>query len=129
MFNSLPIVDPDGSELIVAWKDGKPVLIPFYKLQALAAPVISSDPTSFTASVFGSYQIDLAWSGSADNYVIERCRDNDGNWIEIYSGHIASFSDDTLAPECDYYYRLRAQEAGKFDSNYVFDNDSTPALP
>jgi len=129
MYNFPIIYNPDGSELIAAWKDGKQVLIPFYTLQSLSAPVLAAVPSTFVATVYDSYQIDLSWTGTGTNYIIERCRDNDGLWLEIYNGSGTSFSDNGLSPECDYYYRIRAQEAGKFDSDFLYDNDTTPALP
>ncbi len=130
MFNNLPIeYNPDSNVMIIALKDGQPVLIPYYKLQALSSPSIANQPTSFTATAFDSYQIDLAWTGTATNFVLERCRDNDGNWIEIYIGSTASFRDIDLSPECDYYYRVRGQEASKVDSDFATDNETTPAIP
>lgn len=130
MFSQLPILDnPDGSEFLIVEKDGVPMKLPLYLAVGIPAPVIAAAPTSFTPTVVDHEQIDLTWSGTADNFIIERCRENDGAWQQIYSGATASFSDTELYPEEHYYYRLKSQVTGEFDSEWVLTDETTDPAP
>ena len=92
------------------------------------ADVLNLATPTIAAVAFDESQIDLTWSGSADNYVLESTRGDSGDsYVQIYSGATASYSDTLLFPEETYYYRLRAQEAGQADSIFVFTDETTPA--
>ena len=94
----------------------------------LATPTIAAAPTAFTAVAFDESQIDLTWSGSGDNYIVESTRGDSGDaYVEIYSGATASYSDTLLFPEETYYYRVKSQVTGEADSDWVLTNETTPA--
>lgn len=130
MFNSLPILyEPDGSEFLIIEKDGAPMKMPLYLALNLPAPTIAAAPTAFTPTVISDSEIDLAWTGSADNYILERCRENDNAWQEIYSGATAAYSDLELYGEEHYYYRVKSQVTGEFDSPWTLCDDTTDPIP
>jgi hypothetical protein len=127
--NTLGQAEPlTGFEQLPLLQNGIWVLGRLADVLNLATPTIAAAPTAFAAVAFDANQIDLTWSGSADNYVLESTRGDSGDsYVEIYSGSTASFSDTLLFPEETYYYRLRAQEAGQADSTFVFTDETTPA--
>lgn len=128
MDKNTPILfEPDGSEFLIVEKDGVIMRLPLYLGITIPAPVIAAAPTAFTPTVISDVQIDLAWTGTADNYIIERCRENDGNWIPVYSGLTASFSDTDLYGEEQYNYRIKSQVIGQFDSPWVYTVATTDA--
>lgn len=133
MFNSLPILySPDGSEYLIVEKDGINYRMPLYLALDLPAPVIAASPTGFTATTFDHVQIDLAWTGTADNYIVERSRelgDPESPWQEVYNGTGTSFSDTDLYPSEHYFYRLKAQVTGEHDSPFVYADDTTDPAP
>lgn len=130
MFNNLPILeDPDGSEFLIIEKDGVAMKLPIYLAISLPAPTIAAAPTAFTPTVISGTEIDLAWTGTADNFIVERCRENDGAWQEIYSGATAAFSDTDLYGDEHYYYRVKAQVIGEFDSPWALTDDTTDPIP
>ena len=94
-------------------------------------------PTSLTASVVSSTQVDLAWQDNAtveDGYRVERSTDG-VNFTEIGTApaNATSYSDTTAAPETTYHYRVRASQGTSFSgySNVVNATTSTqpPAAP
>lgn len=117
----------DGSELVQILQGANILLVPLYKIRALTAPTIATTPVGFTATTFDFQQIDLAWTSGATNYILERSFD-ENQWLPIYSGAGNSFSDTILAADTQYFYRLKAQQAGEFDSAWTYDNDTTDAV-
>jgi len=126
--NTLGQAEPlTGLEQLPLLQNGIWVLGRLADVLNLTPPTIATAPTAFAAVAFDQSRIDLTWSGSADNYIVESNRGDNGDaWVEIYSGAAASFSDTLLFPEETYYYRLKAQEAGQADSDWVLTNETTP---
>lgn len=128
MTNQFPLAGVlTGNELVIGVQDGNDVKMPLYQALSLGTITIASVPTAFTATAADSNQIDLSWSGSADNYIVEWCRENSGAWVPIFSGSGTSFSHTELFAEEAYYYRLKAENTGEFDSDWVYVNETTPA--
>jgi hypothetical protein len=127
--NTLGEAEPlTGFEQLPLLQNGIWVLARLADVLNLATPTIATAPTAFAAVAFDESQIDLTWSGSADNYVVESNRGDNGDaWVEIYSGATASYSDTLLFPEETYYYRVKSQVAGEADSDWVLTNETTPA--
>jgi hypothetical protein len=127
--NTLGEAEPlTGFEQLPLLQNGIWVLGRLADVLNLATPTIAAAPTAFAAVAFDESQIDLTWSGSADNYIVESNRGDNGDaWVEIYSGSTASYSDTLLFPEETYYYRVKSQVAGEADSDWVLTNETTPA--
>jgi hypothetical protein len=127
--NTLGQAEPlTGFEQLPLLQNGIWVLGRLADVLNLATPTIAAAPTAFSAVAFDESQIDLTWSGSADNYILESNRGDNGDaWVEIYSGATAAFSDTLLYPEETYYYRVKSQVAGEADSDWVLTNETTPA--
>jgi hypothetical protein len=127
--NTLGQAEPlTGFEELPLLQNGIWVLGRLADVLNLATPTIAAAPTAFAAVAFDESQIDLTWSGSADNYVLESTRGDSGDsYVQIYSGATASFSDTLLFPEETYYYRVKSQVTGEADSDWVLTNETTPA--
>lgn len=117
----------DGTELVPVLQNGIWCKAQLARVLALPTPTFASNPTSFVATVISDTQIDLTWSGSGTNYILQRNRENDGAWATIYSGATASFDDTGLYQAEHYYYRVKAQGSGVFDSDWVFVDATTDA--
>ena len=117
-----------GLEQLPLLQNGVWVLGRLADVLNLTPPTIATAPTAFAAVAFDESQIDLTWSGSADNYVLESTRGDSGDsYVQIYSGATASYSDTLLFPEETYYYRVKSQVTGEADSDWVLTNETTPA--
>lgn len=127
--NLLPQVEPTGNELVVAQQDSETVAIPLYKALALAPPTIAAVPTGFTATAISDTEIDLAWSGSGDNYIAEYNREDNNSWQKLYSGATASFSVTDLYGDEHYYFRVKSQVTGEYDSDWVYADETTLSPP
>jgi hypothetical protein len=127
--NTLGQAEPlTGFEQLPLLQNGIWVLGRLADVLNLATPTIAAAPTAFAAVAFDESQIDLTWSGSADNYVLESTRGDSGDsYVQIYSGATASYSDTLLFPEETYYYRVKSQVTGEADSDWVLTNETTPA--
>ena len=127
--NTLGQAEPlTGLEQIPLLQNGIWVLGRLADVLNLTPPTIATAPTAFAAVAFDANQIDLTWTGSGDNYIVESTRGDSGDsYVEIYSGATASFSDTLLFPEETYYYRLKSQVIGEADSDWVLTNETTPA--
>ena len=126
--NNLPDADDlDGTELIPVLQNGVWCKAELARVLALPTPTFAATPTAFTATVISYGQIDLTWSGSGTNYILQRNRENSGAWVTIYSGSTASFDDDTLYTGEHYYYRVKAQDTGDSDSDWAFTDATTDA--
>jgi len=103
------------------------------------SPIAPSSPTSLTASTRSSTEIDLSWSGPANNggssilgYKIER---NDGNGFNlIQNTQSTSYQDTGLTPNKQYSYRVSAMNsAGTSDPTNIATtitlSSSTPTPP
>ena len=121
--------DLTGEELVLIEQDGQMCQVKLYKLLSFPTPVVAAIPTAFVAAAVDYQEIGLTWSGSATNYVLESCRDNDRAWAQIYSGATASFNETGLSGDEHYYYRLKAQVTGEFDSDWVYTDETTPTPP
>jgi hypothetical protein len=127
--NTLGQAEPlTGFEQLPLLQNGIWVLGRLADVLNLATPTIATAPTAFAAVAFDESQIDLTWTGSGDNYIVESNRGDNGDaWVEIYSGATASYSDTLLFPEETYYYRVKSQVTGEADSDWVLTNETTPA--
>ena len=127
--NTLGQAEPlTGLEQLPLLQNGIWVLGRLADVLNLTPPTIATAPTAFAAVAFDESQIDLTWTGSGDNYIIESNRGDNGDaWVEIYSGATASYSNTLLFPEETYYYRLKSQVTGEADSDWVLTNETTPA--
>jgi hypothetical protein len=127
--NTLGQAEPlTGFEQLPLLQNGIWVLGRLADVLNLATPTIAAAPTAFAAVAFDESQIDLSWTGSADNYVLESTRGDSGDsYVQIYSGATASYSDTLLFPEETYYYRVKSQVTGEADSDWVLTNETTPA--
>jgi len=127
--NTLGQAEPlTGLEQLPLLQNGIWVLGRIADVLNLTPPTIATAPTAFAAVAFDESQIDLTWTGSGDNYIVESNRGDNGDaWVEIYSGATASYSDTLLFPEETYYYRLKSQVTGEADSDWVLTNETTPA--
>jgi len=127
--NTLGQAEPlTGFEQLPLLQNGIWVLGRLADVLNLATPTIAAAPTAFAGVAFDESQIDLTWTGSGDNYIVESNRGDNGDaWVEIYSGATASYSDTLLFPEETYYYRVKSQVAGEADSDWVLTNETTPA--
>ena len=129
-FSNIPDAEAlTGFEFVLMEQGGGVVKAPLYDVINTPAGTYAATPTSFVATAFDSYQIDLTWSGTADEFVLESCRDNNEAWQEIYRGATAAYSNELLYPEETYYYRVKAQVATQWDSEWATTNETTPALP
>lgn len=128
--NQIPPAGPlTGNELVVGVQDGNGVLMTLYQALSLPAPVIAATPTAFTATAISDVQIDLTWSGSGDNYIVEFCRENNGAWIENYNGPATSYSSLDLYGDENYFYRVKSQKTGEFDSAWAYADATTLTPP
>lgn len=127
--NTLGQAEPlTGLEQIPLLQNGIWVLGRLADILNLTPPTIATAPTAFAGVAFDESQIDLSWSGSGDNYIVESNRGDNGDaWVEIYSGATASYNDTLLFPEETYYYRVKSQVTGEADSEWVLTNETTPA--
>jgi hypothetical protein len=127
--NTLGQAEPlTGFEQLPLLQNGIWVLGRLADVLNLATPTIAAAPTAFAAVAFDESQIDLTWTGSGDNYIVESNRGDNGDaWVDIYSGATPSYSDTLLFPEETYYYRVKSQVAGEADSDWVLTNETTPA--
>ena len=121
--------DLTGEEYVIIEQEGVLCKVKLYKLLSFPTPVIAAAPTSFVATAVSDVQINLTWSGSATNYVVESCRDYDRAWQEIYSGATASYSNTDLLGGEHYYYRVKSQEVGKFDSDWGYTDETAGGVP
>ena len=127
---NIPPAEPlTGYEQIPMIQDGQWVLAPLYTILNFPAPTLTATPTAFTATVISDSEIDLTWTSGAANFVLERCRENDQAWQQIYSGASNSFSDTLLYGDETYYYRVNAQDPGEFPSEWATTNATTDPLP
>jgi chitodextrinase len=81
-------------------------------------------PSSLTATIISSSQVNLSWTASTDNvgvtaYLIERCAGSGcSNFLQIDSASGTTYSDTTVAASTIYVYRVRARDAGNNLSGY-----------
>lgn len=100
--------------------------------EAVPPPTAPGDVTATAAS---ATQIDLAWTDNATDetaYSVERSADGSTGWSEIATpaADAESYSDTGLASETQYFYRVRANNAGTYSSYSGTANATTdPATP
>ena len=127
--NNLPDAGPiDGNELTPVLQNGVWCKAPLYQVVYMATPLATAEPTAFVATAISDTQINLTWSG-VGTFTLERNRDNDGAWVEIYSGVTASYNDTVLYGSEHYYYRLSAKDTGLQDSFKVLADATTLVTP
>jgi hypothetical protein len=81
----------------------------------LALPPPPATPTGLTATVVSSTQIDLSWtasSGQVDNYEVERSTTSGSGFTKIASISGTTYQNTALTAATQYYYRVRACNAG-----------------
>lgn len=128
-FNNIPAAGPlDGTDEVIILQAGQPVRALLWKVLTFTPGTATADPTAFAATPIDDANIDLDWTAAGDNYILERSPD-ESSWQEIYNGATASFSDTDLYPDNTYNYRVKSQETGYYDSDWVYVDGTTPALP
>jgi len=95
-------------------------------------------PTNLTVTLNSASQVDLSWIDNAFNetgYVVERSDDLGVSWTPFppIAANMTSFSDTTVAPNSNYWYRVYASD-GIVNSPYsntveVLTPDVPPAAP
>jgi titin len=102
---------------------------------ATTLPTAPTAPSSLTATTVSNTQIDLAWadnSGNEDGFKIERKTGAAGTYAEVgtVGANVASYSDNGLDPATEYFYRVRAHNAGG-QSDYSNEANATtlPTAP
>ena len=125
MINDLPDAGTlTGLEFVAVLQDGIEVKTQIYKILAVTPATVTATPTAFTATGISETEIDLAWTGAGDNYILERSFD-ESSYNEIYSGATASFSDTGLYSDNEYWYRVKAQFTGQIDSEWIIISGTT----
>jgi hypothetical protein len=86
-------------------------------------------PTGLAASAASASQVTLSWTDNATNetaYLIERSTNN-VNFTQIATAptNATAYSDNTVAPSTQYYYRVRATNG----SNSPYSNTATVTTP
>ncbi len=125
--NAAPNADPDGDGILnlQEFLDGTDPTLP-----APAAPL------GLTATAVSTNQINLSWTDNSTNengFAIERAPDSSGNpgtWAQIAtaSSNVTAYSDTGVSAGTNYWYRVRAYNAGG-DSDYSNQaSATTPAL-
>ncbi|MEO6807852.1 MAG: fibronectin type III domain-containing protein [Isosphaeraceae bacterium] len=89
---------------------------------AVELPSLPAAPSSLTATVVSSTQINLTWtdnSGNETGFALERSLDGTSSWTSINSPttNTTSYSDTGLASSTAYFYRIKAVNA-KGSSSY-----------
>jgi fibronectin type 3 domain-containing protein len=92
---------------------------------------LPADPTGLTANARFATQIDLAWNDIATNeefYVVERSLDGVNGWTQVGTTgvNISTFSDNTVSPLTQYFYRVHAHNL-LGDSGFSNIADATTA--
>ncbi|MFH1228674.1 MAG: DUF2341 domain-containing protein [Planctomycetota bacterium] len=104
-------------------------------IESDAVPTINMT-SNLTATVVSGYQINLNWqdnSSGEDGFKIERSINDNLNWVQIATvlTNTAIYSDNTVAPDTTYYYRVRSYNALGNDSwsNEEVTKTSAPIGP
>jgi hypothetical protein len=102
---------------------------------AVTAPCTPAAPTGLTAPPVSQTQIDLHWtdnSNNEDGFEVERSPDGSTGWSEIgtVGSNVQDYPDSGLTCGSDYYYRVRAYNAGG-NSGYsnVAHGVTAPCIP
>lgn len=100
---------------------------------AIAETPTPADPTGLTATAISTTEIDLAWTDNATNetaYSIERSPNGSTGWVEIatHGANATAFSDTGLTPATEYFYRVRANNAGIYSGYSNTDSATTDSL-
>jgi titin len=99
---------------------------------ATTLPNAPSAPSSLSATTMSNTQINLAWTDNADNetgFKIERKTGAAGTYAEIgtVGANVTNYSDNSLSPITEYYYRVRASNTG---GHSAYSNETnTTTLP
>ncbi len=115
----------------VLWNDGTIGWSPENWLQRVIP--VPGAPSSLTATVISSDQINLAWSDTNTTEIgfeIQRSPLTNGNWSQLttVATNVLSYSDTTVAPGTKYYYRVRAYNVGGNSSFSNTANATTPGI-
>ncbi len=90
-------------------------------------------PTSLTATASACDQIDLTWTDNSDDedgFKIERSENGvDFNQIDTVGENVTTYSDTGLAEATQYWYRVRAYNAGGDSAYSDIDDATTPPCP
>ncbi|MDQ3259012.1 MAG: fibronectin type III domain-containing protein, partial [Acidobacteriota bacterium] len=101
-------------------------------------PAPPSAPTGLTATAASASQINLSWTDNSNDetgFKIERKQGAGGSYAEVTTvgANVTTYNDTGLSATTQYYYRVRAHNAG-VNSNYSNEvnattNDTAPAAP
>jgi len=97
-------------------------------------PPVPATPTGLVATAISTTQINLAWTDVATNetgYRVERKTGAAGTYAQIATpgANATAYSDTNCAPNTQYFYRVRANNAGG-NSGYSNEaNATTPNVP
>ncbi|MCA1628230.1 MAG: fibronectin type III domain-containing protein, partial [Acidobacteria bacterium] len=102
------------------------------------SPAPPSAPTGLTATAASSSQINLSWTDNSNDetgFKIERKKGAGGSYAEVTTvgANVTTYNDTGLSAATQYYYRVRAHNAG-VNSGYSNEanattNDTAPAAP
>ena len=98
----------------------------------LALPAPPAAPTGLTPTVVSSSQIDLSWTASAgtvDSYKVERSTTSGSGFTEIASVSGTTYQSTALTAATQYYYRVRACNAGGCSAYTSEASATTQAAP
>lgn len=118
-----------GTYIIAVGSHGSYGDVGEYTLNGTAAALPPTTPTSLTASVAGTSEIDLNWSDTAGDQIgfqVQRSIDNQ-TWSLIASTTATSYSDSNLNDGTTFYYRIRAY-SGSGSSAYTSAVSATTLL-
>lgn len=104
-----------------------------YTIAVVEIAATPDDPTGLTATAVSTTQINLAWTDNATTetaYSVERSPTGAGSWVEIATpaANATSYSNTGLTPATQYFYRVRANNAGVY-SGYSNTDDATTDTP
>ncbi|MBA4146495.1 MAG: hypothetical protein H0X66_00145 [Verrucomicrobia bacterium] len=95
---------------------------------------IPAAPGGLTAAAESTNRINLNWTDTGDvesRFEIERGQGSNGPWLRIASvdANVTNYSDLHLHPASQWYYRVRAVNAGGTSSYTTVANATTPGVP
>lgn len=109
-------IDDDTIEVTSGGDDtmsNYPVEFSVYLLEV--TPVVSN-----FAATGEMFTIGLTWDDNADEYQIQRLKNDQTSWMEVYQGGDDSYTDFDLNHTTEYVYRIRQKQDGKAWSKWLY---------